>query len=112
MKIITLAAVLTLSFAGGAVLGQTNDTPPPPQTQPDQPQPMTPAAPATPAASTPSGGGRFGSIQQAFAADFQSFCPGMQPGDGKLVPCIRQHRSQLSNSCSDAMRSLRGMRRR
>jgi|GEM_PF-5750669 len=101
MKSIVLFATIALSFTGGAVLAQTATTPPPAADA--QNGTAAPASPAT-------GGGRFAGLQQVCAADFQTLCPGMTPGDGKLGPCIRANRAKLSKGCSDALGALRASR--
>lgn len=68
------------------------------------------SAPATPPAAPLAGGGRFAGLQKACAADFQTLCPGLTPGDGKLGPCIRQNIGKLSPQCSGALQSLRAQR--
>ena len=35
-------------------------------------------------------------LRQACAADYQQFCPGVQPGGGRILQCMRQHADQLS----------------
>ena len=42
--------------------------------------------------------------------DFEKLCPGMHFGDGKLGPCIREHRADLSPVCGAALVKLRGAR--
>ncbi len=107
MRKIALVAALMLSFSGSAMLVHAQTTTAPQTAVPSdgstQPAPaMTPPA---------AGSGRFAAIQQACAGDFQTLCPGMQPGDGKLGQCIRANRDKLSSGCSSAMAAMRGARR-
>ena len=41
--------------------------------------------------------------QQACAADIQSYCAGVQHGDGKIAQCLRSHNAQLSPGCQKGM---------
>jgi hypothetical protein len=57
-------------------------------------QPAAGSAPATkPAASQ---------LQQACADDVKKFCPDVQPGDGRIMQCLRPHRAELSAGCKQA----------
>ena len=68
------------------------------------------AAPVTTPAPTGPGGARFAGLQKACASDFQTLCPGMTPGDGKLGPCIRENVARLSPQCSGALQAMRAQR--
>lgn len=57
-------------------------------------QPPASSGPATkPAASA---------LQQACADDVKKFCPDVQPGDGRIMQCLRPHRAELSPGCKQA----------
>jgi hypothetical protein len=49
-------------------------------------------------------------VRQACAADIQRLCAGVQPGGGQLVRCIREHRSELSPACQEALAAARAAR--
>jgi hypothetical protein len=41
----------------------------------------------------------------ACGADYQKYCVGTQPGGGRVVACLNQHREQLSAACRKAIDS-------
>jgi hypothetical protein len=92
-----LLSIAAIAAFGGAAMAQNMMTP-----APIQPNP-TLGAPARPALA-----GNRGSMMQACQADFQTLCPGMTPGDGKLGPCIRANRAKLTPVCASAMQSRMG----
>jgi hypothetical protein len=38
-------------------------------------------------------------VLQACGADIQTFCSGVQPGEGRIAHCLRPHLRQLSPEC-------------
>ncbi|MEB2845465.1 hypothetical protein GAO09_22995 [Rhizobiales bacterium RZME27] len=44
------------------------------------------------------------------APDIQKLCPGISPGGGRLKACIREHASEFSKPCTDAMKNARAAR--
>ena len=42
----------------------------------------------------------------ACSADLQQFCAGVQPGGGRMLACLKEHRDQVSPSCKEAVRSM------
>jgi len=42
-------------------------------------------------------------LAQVCRGDFQKLCPGVQPGGGRILACLRQHSGSLSQPCRDAM---------
>jgi hypothetical protein len=44
-----------------------------------------------------------GSARQACGADFNQVCAGIQPGDGRISACVREHFTQLSAACRNAL---------
>jgi len=42
-------------------------------------------------------------IRQACQSDAQQFCTGVQPGDWRLLRCLRQNKDQLSPPCQAAL---------
>jgi hypothetical protein len=57
------------------------------------------------------GPGRGGAVRQACRADIEKLCPGVQPGGGRVMQCMRQHTAEISDPCKSAMMSARGNRR-
>jgi hypothetical protein len=44
------------------------------------------------------------------AGDLQRLCPGVQPGGGRLIACLKQHKDEVSDGCKRAvMAVLRGV---
>src|SRR5580704_13382138 len=41
-------------------------------------------------------------IRAACAADAQKFCAGVQPGGGRIVACLKEHKDSLSDGCKQA----------
>jgi len=42
----------------------------------------------------------------ACSADLQQFCSDVQPGGGRMLACLKQHRDQVSPGCQQAVRSV------
>ena len=40
---------------------------------------------------------------KACKSDREKFCPGLKPGDGKLMPCMKEHAAELSPECAAAV---------
>jgi hypothetical protein len=38
-------------------------------------------------------------FHQACKADLQSFCKTVQPGEGRMMACLKQHQAELSTEC-------------
>jgi hypothetical protein len=43
--------------------------------------------------------------QAACSADLQQLCAGVQPGGGRMLACLKQHRDQVSPACKQAVMS-------
>jgi hypothetical protein len=39
------------------------------------------------------------------AADFKKFCPGMQPGRGRIYRCMMSHEAELTPACRDVIKA-------
>lgn len=48
--------------------------------------------------------------REACAPDVKRLCPGISPGGGRLKACIREHASEFSKPCMDAMKTARAAR--
>lgn len=46
----------------------------------------------------------------ACKADFATYCPGVQPGNGRIAACLKEHEAQLSPACKDALAKARERR--
>jgi len=42
-------------------------------------------------------------IRSNCKADFERLCPGIAPGGGKLIECIRANKDQLSKPCAETI---------
>lgn len=45
------------------------------------------------------------SAQRACLADYAQFCKGIQPGQGRVLACLREHQDQLSPGCKSSLDS-------
>jgi hypothetical protein len=50
-------------------------------------------------------------MRAACSSDVEKHCPGMKPGDGKLMKCMKEKEAQLSEGCKSAMSSMGPNRR-
>ena len=41
--------------------------------------------------------------RKACMTDYRKLCPGVRPGEGRVVACFEDHRAQLSTGCRQAM---------
>jgi hypothetical protein len=41
---------------------------------------------------------------RACGPDAQKLCKGVQPGEGRIVACLKQHQSELSEGCASALK--------
>ena len=51
-------------------------------------------------------GGRGGGshpMAKACAEDIKTLCPGVKPGEGRIIQCLKEHRQEVSPSCSEMM---------
>lgn len=61
-----------------------------------------PAAPPAPA--------QHRSLQEVRAAckeDVQKLCTGVQPGGGRIVGCLKQHKEEVSDGCKQAIQKAK-----
>ena len=42
-------------------------------------------------------------VRTACAADVRTLCPGVRPGGGRIVQCMREKRDGLSDACRGAL---------
>jgi hypothetical protein len=53
----------------------------------------------------------FAGMRQACRPDVRRFCAGVQPGEGRLIICLRQNYSSISPECREAMTAANPRRR-
>jgi hypothetical protein len=41
--------------------------------------------------------------QKACQGDVKQLCPGVKPGEGRIVNCLKQHRAELSRNCREKL---------
>lgn len=44
-------------------------------------------------------------------ADAERICPGIAPGGGKIIGCLKQHKDEVSVGCAKALKALKAKRR-
>lgn len=49
-------------------------------------------------------------IRKACASDFQAHCPGIKPGGGRLVACMKEKRASFSEACLTTLQQARAQR--
>ena len=59
----------------------------------------TPSAP--PAKTIPSP--RAAEVRAACEGDAQKLCPAVQPGGGRIIACLKQHKEEVSDGCKQAI---------
>lgn len=72
--------------------------------------PMFVAIVAGPAHAQQPNGPAAQAIQKACGADIQKLCAGVQPGGGRIMQCMKQHETQLSDGCTSTLTSLKAQR--
>jgi hypothetical protein len=100
----TRSLPLILCAALAVQVALADDLAPPPGTQAPAESPPTQSPPAQ------------GPSQQALAAaraacdtDIQKFCPSVQPGGGRILACLKQHKDEVSDGCKQAVtKALKG----
>ncbi len=50
-------------------------------------------------------------LRAACETDVQSLCPGVQPGGGRLLQCLKQHQKEVSPDCVAALEEARAARK-
>jgi hypothetical protein len=40
-------------------------------------------------------------------ADFQRLCPGVQPGGGRIIGCLKAHKEEVSIGCGKALQAMK-----
>jgi Golgi apparatus protein 1 len=48
-----------------------------------------------------------GEAKNACGADVEKLCSGMSPGEGKIVSCLNEHKSELSPGCTSYMTKVK-----
>jgi hypothetical protein len=92
-----LSLIVCVAAVAQAAWG--DDPPPLPADPPSQP------ADPPPAASPPTGAVQdaLSEARAACATDIQNLCAGVEPGGGRILACLRQHKAQVSDPCRQAV---------
>ncbi|MED5622268.1 cysteine rich repeat-containing protein [Ideonella sp. BN130291] len=40
-----------------------------------------------------------GTVAEACKGDVEKLCPGVQPGEGRVVACLKEHKKDVSKEC-------------
>ena len=40
-------------------------------------------------------------------ADFERLCPGVQPGGGRIIGCLKAHKEEISIGCGKALQAMK-----
>ena len=43
--------------------------------------------------------------RQACQADFEKYCPGVEPGGGRVIECLAQHLDRLTAECQKVVKA-------
>ena len=46
-------------------------------------------------------------VRAACAGDVQKLCPGVQPGAGRILQCLNEHKTDVSETCRQAILKAR-----
>jgi|HubBroStandDraft_1064217.scaffolds.fasta_scaffold01015_3 hypothetical protein len=79
------ALLVSICLAAAAQFASADDPPPAPSQQAQQAQQA------------------FIEAQRACDGDIQTLCPGVQPGGGRIIACLKEHKDQVSNGCKQAI---------
>jgi hypothetical protein len=41
-------------------------------------------------------------------ADVARLCPGVQPGGGRIIACLKEHKEEMSIGCGKAIQAMKG----
>ncbi len=41
-------------------------------------------------------------------ADIERLCPGVQPGGGRIIQCLKGHKEEMSVGCARALQKVKG----
>ena len=97
----SLPFILCTVIAAQAALADDLLPTPPSSTQtPAQTPAQSPAQSPAPQAPSPQ------AVAEARAAcetDIQKLCPSVQPGGGRILACLRQHKDQVTDVCKQAV---------
>jgi hypothetical protein len=73
--------------------------------------PVPPSSPQSPVQSPPAQAPSQQAMADARAAcgtDIQKLCAGVQPGGGRILACLKQHKEQVSDGCKQAVAKATG----
>lgn len=96
----------TVIAAQAALADDLLPTPPGSSPAPASPPSSTQSPTQSPAQSPPAQAPSQQAVAEARAAcatDIQNFCPGVQPGGGRILACLKQHKDQVSDGCKQAV---------
>ena len=100
----TSALILTLCVVAATTATWGDDLMPAPADA-QAPAAQSPPPDAPPAAAPPSGAVQdaLSEARAACATDVQNLCAGVEPGGGRILACLKQHKAQVSDPCRQAV---------
>jgi hypothetical protein len=96
-----LPFIICTLIAAQAALADDLLPSPPSSTPPSAQSPAQPPA-QPPSAQAPSQQA-VAAARAACATDIKNFCAGVQPGGGRILACLKQHKDQVSDGCKQAV---------
>ena len=99
----TSVLIVTVCVAAATAATWGDDLPAPDGAQ--SPAAQTPPADAAPPATPPTGAVQdaLTEARTACAGDIQNLCAGVEPGGGRILACLKQHKAQVSDPCRQAV---------
>ena len=91
-----LMLVLSLG-AATLVIGCDSSTPTTTQSSTPTEAPAATEAPTAPAETQQQAG------SDACSRDAANFCPGVEPGEGRIAACLNQHKDKLTDACRKSL---------
>ena len=49
-------------------------------------------------------------VREACQADYKALCDGIQPGGGRILKCLEEHKEQVSKECISALEQAKAAR--
>jgi hypothetical protein len=56
---------------------------------------------------TPSASYAAGALMKYCKADAERLCPGVEPGGGRILKCLKSHKEEMTVGCAEALQKLK-----
>jgi hypothetical protein len=95
VKTCVLSLILCMAAAAGSARAE----------EPAPPDAPAPAPQPAPSDNPPTGAPQdaLSEARAACATDIQALCAGVEPGGGRILACLKQHKAQVSEPCRQAV---------